>query len=77
MQWERQQLAIVINEYGGTEGIVTVEDLLEELVGDIPTTSPASSRPRHEERSHTAAAARSRARRSSRSALQPPCQPCR
>jgi putative hemolysin len=35
MQAERQTLAIVINEYGGTEGIVTVEDLLEELVGDI------------------------------------------
>jgi putative hemolysin len=35
LQAERQSLAIVINEYGGTEGIVTVEDLLEELVGDI------------------------------------------
>jgi putative hemolysin len=35
LQTQRQTLAIVINEYGGTEGIVTVEDLLEELVGEI------------------------------------------
>jgi putative hemolysin len=35
LQAERQQLAIVLNEYGGSEGIVTVEDLLEELVGEI------------------------------------------
>jgi len=35
MQAERQQIALVINEYGGTEGIITLEDLLEELVGEI------------------------------------------
>jgi putative hemolysin len=35
LQASRGQLAIVINEYGGTEGIITVEDLLEELVGEI------------------------------------------
>jgi putative hemolysin len=35
LQAEREQLAIVLNEYGGTEGIVTIEDLLEELVGEL------------------------------------------
>ncbi|HLY51265.1 MAG TPA: hemolysin family protein [Solirubrobacteraceae bacterium] len=31
----RQQMAIVLDEYGSTEGLVTLEDLLEELVGEI------------------------------------------
>lgn len=32
---ERQHMAIVVDEYGSTEGIVTLEDVLEELVGEI------------------------------------------
>jgi len=34
-QTKRQQIAIVVNEYGSTKGIITMEDILEELVGEI------------------------------------------
>jgi CBS domain containing-hemolysin-like protein len=35
MQREKQHMRIVIDEYGGVSGLVTIEDLLEEIVGDI------------------------------------------
>jgi CBS domain containing-hemolysin-like protein len=35
LQGRRQQMAIVVDEFGGTAGLVTLEDVLEEIVGDI------------------------------------------
>jgi CBS domain containing-hemolysin-like protein len=48
LQTEQQHLAIVVDEYGGTVGICTIEDLLETIVGDIEDeydVEPSAIRP--------------------------------
>ncbi|WP_254177966.1 MULTISPECIES: hemolysin family protein [unclassified Planococcus (in: firmicutes)] len=43
MQKSHNHLAIVLDEYGGTAGLITLEDLLEELVGDIQSEDKPST----------------------------------
>ena len=40
MKKEREQIAVVLDEYGGMSGIVTIKDLIEELVGDLEDDEP-------------------------------------
>ncbi len=45
LQEKRTQMAVVIDEYGGTDGLITLEDLLEEIVGEIEDEHDALDTP--------------------------------
>ena len=46
MQREKQHMRIVIDEYGGVAGLVTIEDLIEEIVGNIADEHEGEDVPR-------------------------------
>jgi Mg2+/Co2+ transporter CorB len=52
-QKERRRIGLVVNEYGEIEGLITLEDILEEIVGEFTTDPTATSRDIHRQEDGT------------------------
>jgi len=48
-QKEKRRIALVVNEYGDIQGLITLEDILEEIVGEFTTDPAASSKDIHQQ----------------------------